>query len=112
MIDRLTGLGQHQPFGHSSPRSLFVRICGQDTACMPPRKRIDDPRVDRLLEALWDLGATDLILTVGAPPLMRLNGELQPFNGDGPLTANDTESMLNAVLLGQHREAFTDESRE
>ena len=45
---------------------------------MPPRKKLDDPRVDRLLEGLWDLGATDLILTVGAPPLMRLNGDLQP----------------------------------
>ena len=79
---------------------------------MPPRKKMDDPRVDRLLEALWDLGATDLILTAGAPPLMRLNGELQPFNGDKPLTHEDTEDMLNSILEGQHREPFTDESRE
>src|SRR4051794_30940097 len=79
---------------------------------MASKKQFDHGNVDRLLKALWDLGATDLILTVGAPPLMRLNGELQPFNGDSPLTADDTESMLNAVLLGQHREAFTEESRE
>src|SRR3954447_2837017 len=111
-IARLTGLGRHQPFGHCSPRRLFVRIGQQDTPCMPPRKKIDDPRVDQLLEALWDLGATDLILTVGAPPLMRLNGELQPFNGDGPLTSDDTESMLAATLPGQGREPFTDTSRE
>ena len=79
---------------------------------MPPRKKIDDPRVDRLLEALWDLGATDLILTVGAPPLMRLNGDLQPVNGDKPLTSEDTESMLASILSGQGREPFTDSSRE
>ena len=79
---------------------------------MPPRKKMDDPRVDRLLEALWDLGATDLILTVGAPPLMRLNGDLQPFNGDKPLTSEDTEGMLNTILEGQLREPFTDVSRE
>jgi twitching motility protein PilT len=79
---------------------------------MPPRKKMDDPRVDRLLGALWDLGATDLILTVGAPPLMRLNGDLQPVNGDKPLTNEDTEDMLNSILVGQHREPFTDDSRE
>ena len=73
---------------------------------------MDDPRVDRLLEALWELGATDLILTVGAPPLMRLNGDLQPVNGDRPLSNEDTEDMLNSILIGQHREPFTDESRE
>src|SRR3954463_14750594 len=79
---------------------------------MPPRKKVDDPRVDRLLAALWDLGATDLILTVGAPPLMRLSGDLRPVNGDEPLTSEDTESMLAGILSGQGREPFTDTSRE
>ncbi len=79
---------------------------------MPPKKTVDDQRIDRLLSSLWDLGATDLILTVGAAPLMRLNGELQPFNGDAPLKAEDTESMLNAVLKSQNRAPFTDDDRE
>src|SRR5947209_7428979 len=79
---------------------------------MAPRKQMTDSRVDRYLEALWDVGATDLILTVGTPPLMRLNGDLQPFNQDEPLTANDTESILNAILTGQNREPFTDTDRE
>src|SRR3954453_1783652 len=79
---------------------------------MPPRKQLEDPRVDRLLTALWDLGATDLIMTVGAPPLMRLNGDLQPFNGDELLTTDDTESILDSILTGQNREPFTDDSRE
>src|SRR3954467_2276240 len=79
---------------------------------MPPRKKVDDPRVDRLLAALWDLGATDLILTVGAPPLMRLNGDLQPFHGDEPLTNDDTQGMLNSILVGENRAPFTDQSRE
>src|SRR4051812_38161025 len=112
MISRLTGLCSNQPFGHCSPRSLFVRFVQQDTSAMPSRKKIDDPRVDRLLEALWELGATDLILTVGAPPLMRLNGDLQPINGDEPLTTEDTESMLAGILSGQGREPFTETSRE
>src|SRR3954463_1621495 len=79
---------------------------------MPARKKLDDPRVDRLLEALWELGATDLILTVGAPPLMRLNGELQPFNGDAPLAAEDTDAMLGSILASQGRAPFADDQRE
>lgn len=73
---------------------------------------MDDARVARLLGELWDRGATDLILTVGAPPLMRLDGDLGPVNGDSPLTAEDTQSMLDAILASQHREPFTDSSRE
>ena len=79
---------------------------------MAAKKNMDDARVSRLLTNLWDLGATDLILTVGAPPLMRLNGELQPFNGDAPLTAEDTEGMLASILRSQHRAPFTDGDRE
>src|SRR4051794_805662 len=79
---------------------------------MASKKQFDHGNVDRLLTALWDLGATDLIMTVGAPPLMRLNGELQPFNGDKPLSAGDTESMLAAVLSSQGREPFGPQDRE
>jgi twitching motility protein PilT len=79
---------------------------------MAAKKNMDDARVSRLLANLWELGATDLILTVGAPPLMRLNGELQPFNGDEHLTAEDTEGMLASILRSQHRAPFTDDDRE
>ena len=79
---------------------------------MAPRKQLDQGRVDRLLTGLWDLGATDLILTVGAPPLMRLNGDLQPFNGDAPLTASDVDEMLAAILTSQNRDPFGDHMRE
>jgi twitching motility protein PilT len=79
---------------------------------MAAKKNMDDARVSRLLANLWELGATDLILTVGAPPLMRLNGELQPFNGDAALTAEDTEGMLASILRSQHRAPFTNDDRE
>ncbi|MBV9096808.1 MAG: type IV pilus twitching motility protein PilT [Frankiaceae bacterium] len=79
---------------------------------MAAKKNMDDARVGRLLENLWELGATDLILTVGAPPMMRLNGDLQPFNGEAPLTSEDTEGMLASILRSQNRDPFTDNDRE
>ena len=51
---------------------------------------------------LWDVGGTDLLLTVGAPPLLRLNGELRPADA-APLTAGDTETMLAEVLTDDQR---------
>src|SRR4051812_45467837 len=79
---------------------------------MATKRQLMDARVAGLLGSLWELGATDLILTAGAPPLMRLNGDLQPFNGDAPLSPEDTEAMLNSILTSQGRAAFGDDERE
>ena len=79
---------------------------------MPAAKKPADTRISSLLKNLWELNATDLLLTVGAPPLMRRDGHLQPFNGDVPLTPKDTESMLDSILKSVGREAFTEAVRE
>jgi twitching motility protein PilT len=79
---------------------------------MPAAKKPADTRMSRLLNNLWELNATDLLLTVGAPPLMRRDGQLQPFNGDLPLTAKDTESMLDSILKSVGREPFGDNVHE
>ena len=79
---------------------------------MPAAKKPADTRMASLLTNLWELNATDLLLTVGAPPLMRRDGHLQPFNGDLPLTAKDTESMLDSILKSAGRESFTEDVHE
>src|SRR3954465_7703944 len=79
---------------------------------MAPKKQLDHGRVDQLLDSLWNAGATDLILTAGAPPMMRLDGELQPFNGDAALSSDATSEMLDAILSSQNRDPFGDRTRE
>jgi Tfp pilus assembly ATPase PilU len=54
------------------------------------------PHIDSLLETLWQVGGTDLLLTVGAPPLLRLNGELRSADAD-PLSAADTSRSRGAT---------------
>ena len=54
---------------------------------------------------LWDIGGTDLLLTVGAPPLLRFNGELQPADARA-LTALDTEGLLAEVLTADQRDSW------
>ncbi|MDQ1655193.1 MAG: twitching motility protein PilT, partial [Cryptosporangiaceae bacterium] len=55
-------------------------------------------RIDALLDALWNAGGTDLLLTAGMPPQLRVHGALTPATGHEPLTTDDTEALLAEVL--------------
>ncbi|MGN6781173.1 MAG: type IV pilus twitching motility protein PilT, partial [Marmoricola sp.] len=63
-------------------------------------------RVDRLLAALWDVRGTDLLLTVGMPPMLRVDGALQPVAGEPALTTEDTDALLGEVLTLEQRAAW------
>src|SRR5438270_157732 len=55
-------------------------------------------RVDRLLDALWRAGGTDLLLTAGVPPLLRVHGDLHPLPEHPALTGADTDALLAELL--------------
>jgi twitching motility protein PilT len=67
--------------------------------------RIGD-RVDRLLQVLWDAQGTDLLLTVGLPPMIRVDGELRPVPGESVLATDDTDSLLAEVLTHEQGEVW------
>lgn len=67
-------------------------------------------RIDSLLSALWDAQGTDLLLTVGMPPQIRVDGNLRPLEG-APLTAEDTDELL-AQLLTEDQAAVWKARRE
>jgi twitching motility protein PilT len=52
--------------------------------------------VDALLNTLWDARGSDLLLTAGTPPKIRVNGDLVSIRE--PLTADDTDALLAQVL--------------
>lgn len=55
--------------------------------------------VTDLLRLGFDAGASDVHLGVGAPPLMRRHGTLQPLYHDAPiLTAANTEALVHTFL--------------
>ena len=62
--------------------------------------------VDRLLAALWDAKGTDLMLTVGLPPMIRVDGTLAPIPNQPALTREDTESLLSEVLTSEQSEVW------
>jgi twitching motility protein PilT len=55
------------------------------------------PTIDDLLSSAAALGASDLHLKAGRPPMVRVEGEILPL-GDGDLTESDVEGLLWSIL--------------
>ncbi len=54
-------------------------------------------KIRDLLIRAHEIGASDLHITVGSPPVFRLNGELQPMQR-APLRPSDTEEMVRGLI--------------
>ncbi|MGH2722166.1 MAG: type IV pilus twitching motility protein PilT [Actinomycetota bacterium] len=54
--------------------------------------------IDGLLQTLWDRRGTDLLLTVGAPPMLRIDGLMQRLDGADPLAPEEIERLIKAIL--------------
>jgi twitching motility protein PilT len=57
----------------------------------------DEPRLNTMLIATRNQGASDFHLSVGQPPVIRLASDLRRANAE-PFTAEQTESMLKEIL--------------
>jgi twitching motility protein PilT len=53
--------------------------------------------IDNLLRILWDTGGTDLLLSAGSPPLIRIDGALRRLEGR-VLTEVEVDRLVTAVL--------------
>jgi twitching motility protein PilT len=65
--------------------------------------------VPELLATLLDVGASDLHLTAGAPPTVRINGDLEPLGRYQVLTPRALQGMIYAILPQKMRERFEQE---
>jgi twitching motility protein PilT len=61
-----------------------------------------------MLKEMVDRGASDLHLTTGAPPTLRLHGLMLPL-GDTPLTQAETKSLAYSVLTDAQKQKFEEE---
>jgi twitching motility protein PilT len=62
--------------------------------------------VDSLLASAVELGASDLHLTAGSPPAVRVRGRLLPLAGAAPLDADTTRVLLYQVLTTEQQKHF------
>jgi twitching motility protein PilT len=63
-------------------------------------------RVDGLLDALWQARGTDLLLTAGLPPQLRVHGDLAAAPGHPVLTGEDTRALLAELLTDDQARAW------
>jgi twitching motility protein PilT len=82
--------------------SLAVRLGAEDTT------EDSNYLTDLLIEVL-DRGCSDLHLTVGAPPTIRLHGQLAPIEGRPTLTPQVVQQVLYAILSQKQREKFEEQ---
>ncbi|MEZ4409120.1 MAG: hypothetical protein R3A52_22010 [Polyangiales bacterium] len=65
-------------------------------------------RVDRLLVAMCSLGASDLHLSSGRPPGLRLGGGIEPLRW-GPVDDREMVSLLKPITPPHLWEQYVDE---
>lgn len=63
--------------------------------------RTSDISMSDLLQLVVDEGSSDLHLAVGAPPVLRIHGSLQPLDAD-PLRPEDTERLMKSITSEDH----------
>jgi twitching motility protein PilT len=63
-------------------------------------------RADELLEQLWESKGTDLLLTPGIAPMIRIDGDLTRVEGYAPLEPDETETVMRQLVNPQQAEIF------
>lgn len=64
-------------------------------------------KIEDLLEEVVKQDASDLHLTVGMPPMLRVDGALKPVDGLSPLKAEDVEKLTFSVLDDVQKDILT-----
>lgn len=72
----------------------------------PPVRAGADPDLLKALAVVLDLGASDLHITNGAPPSIRLDGGLRPVEGTTPWNRDKVSSALLSILTPEQRDHF------
>lgn len=64
------------------------------------------PDIVQVLTAGAQIGASDVHLVVGKPPMLRVNGKIVPLPGAPALSADECQAMTYSVLSEQQRARF------
>ncbi len=65
-----------------------------------------EPDLSAFLMAVLESDASDLHLTAGVPPMIRVHGEMRPIKGYRTLFGKDLQEMIYAILTQRQREIF------
>jgi twitching motility protein PilT len=90
----------------SDPRPSIGSAARVSTLRHGEQPTADRADINALLDQVLDEGASDLHLTVGAPPSVRVDGQLRPLKEYGALGRGETRRLVYQLLDERQREAF------
>jgi len=67
------------------------------------------PNLHQLLKAMIEKGASDLHITTGAPPQLRIDGRLHPLKSP-PMTAPETKQLCYSILTDSQKHRFEEQN--
>ncbi len=68
------------------------------------------PAIDEYLKEAVNMGASDIHITAGLPPMVRIHGFVKPLRPDMPhLTPPDIKRLLYEILSEEHQKRFESE---
>ena len=95
-----------QSFTNDSPLELDVQpsaqahalpaLAGEETQVLKPRVATGTIQIDKLLNAAVKNGVSDIHITVGLPPVFRVDGHMKP-QPTKTLTPDDTNGLMKAI---------------
>jgi twitching motility protein PilT len=105
-------LAPREELAAAVPAAYAVRTRVEPPAAPRPapsgerRLGTDNPaiHIDELLAEMLDMGASDLHLTAGSPPQVRIDGSLRKLDGFGRLMPPELRTMVYSILTSQQRE--------
>jgi twitching motility protein PilT len=96
----------------SAPGGASTGATALDTSLPPAVEAVDDYgvveelHVNELLQRVLDLGGSDLHLTVGTEPCVRVHGELKRLTEFPVMNGSEIRRMMYAILTQKQREKF------
>ncbi|MEA2499653.1 MAG: twitching motility protein PilT [Actinomycetota bacterium] len=105
-IERIYGTGTQAPAAPAAAPAQPAAPSAPVTAAPILDGDEREPNLAEFLYAVLDNGASDLHLTVGLPPTLRLHGELQPLKGYRKMLPQDLQELIYSMLTQKQREIF------
>lgn len=100
------GPGQGQ---QRAPQQRAGQPAGSSRIGMSQEAHDDDLDIAEALRGMLKLGASDLHVTTGAQPMVRVDGSLTPLEGFPKLTKDSLQRTLYQILTQAQREKFEEE---
>ncbi|MFW6023553.1 MAG: hypothetical protein ACOC9O_02295, partial [Myxococcota bacterium] len=89
-----------------------ARVAGEQPSQSPPAPAVQaapgEPQINQYLRMMKKMGASDIHLSSGVVPMVRIDGAMQPLGRSKPLTSEQLGVLLDEILHERNRKEFAE----